>query len=228
MGTELMDTKQISGNKIESSYKPENQVFAKAFFELHRPENLEVKIREVLANDKGLEERAKQACESGDPGRIARVRGNVMNIVVEQQLSPYVTEARTEVTVRGENGQSYRTDYTAVATQDIYFSRDPSDRLQVNQQFSVEIKTGGIGYIRSELRGHGAEQGAAHEGKSVIFVSKDFHDLPLHTQADIRIQNRENNTTIVAGLPRACVMDKCMERAVGTRDVINSQPYLRT
>lgn len=229
MGTELIDTKQISENMIESSYKPENQVFAKASSELFRPENLEAKMREVLANDKGLAERAKQACESGDPGRIARVRGNIMNVVVEQQLSPYVTDVKTEVPVKGEDGKSYRTDYTAVATQDIYFSRNPADTLNAYDRFSVEVKTGyDLKALKRELLGHGLDQGAAQEGKSVIFVSADFKDLPLHTQSEIRIQNREHNTIIVAGLPRASVMDKCMGRAVGTRDVINSQPYLRT
>ncbi|MEI6826878.1 MAG: hypothetical protein WCK54_14875 [Desulfuromonadales bacterium] len=228
MGTELIDTKQISENMIENSYKPENQVFAKAFSELFRPENLETKMREVLANDKGLAERAKQACESGDPGKIGRIRGEVMNRVIEQQLAPYVADAQTEVSVKGANGKSHRTDYTATATKDIYFSRDPADTLQEGQRFSVENKTGGVGYLRSELRKHGSDQSAAHEGKSVIFVSADFKDLPLHTQSEIRIQNREHNTIIVAGLPRASVMDKCMGRAVGTRDVINSQPYLRT
>lgn len=209
--------------RVDLRENPESHIFAQQFFELYKPEVLEQRIQHVLENNPELTERVKEALESGDPGKIGRIRGIILMDVVINELAPFVSDVRTEVTVDAGDGRKSRIDYMATTNCDLYFGGNRDNTVYRNEGFCIEIKTGNPDYLRDQLNNKGFRQALAHDGKSVMLVSMDFKDLPIHTQDEIRNKYRESGIRLIAALPRASVMDTCMERASSARSRYFSQ-----
>lgn len=210
-GTETM--RSVEKTKPETVNKPEN-VYGKILGELQNPQRLEAEINKALQENPQLRDQYIKAMESGNSVQQAMVRGKIMEKVVENVSNPHFDNVKTQAPVFSEKGNKHVTDYTGDARERIIFSGNRSDQVSGGDKVSVELKVGGQNYLERELKGHGKEQASAHDGKSIIIVTKDFKDLPDHKQKEIRIMNREQGTTIIAGLPRVADIDKSIDKVI--------------
>lgn len=205
--------KTIEKVKPEAVNKPEN-VYGKIVGELQNPQRLESELKKALQENPQLRDQYNKALESGSSVQTALVRGKIMEKVVENVSNSHFDNVKTQTTVFSDKGNKHITDYTGDAKERISFSGNRNDYISGGDKVSVELKAGGQNYLERELKGHGKEQASAHEGKSVILVTKDFKDLPIHKQIEIRSMNREQGTTIIAGLPRVSVIDDCISKSL--------------
>lgn len=205
--------KTIEKVKPEAVNKPEN-VYGKIVGELQNPQRLEAELKKALQENPQLRDQYDRALDSGSSFQTATVRGKIMEKVVENVSDSHFDNVKTQTTVFSDKGNKHITDYTGDAKERISFSGNRNDHVSGGDKVSVELKAGGQNYLERELKGHGKEQASAHEGKSVILVTKDFKDLPIHKQTEIRSMNREQGTTIIAGLPRVAVIDDCISKSL--------------
>lgn len=205
--------KSIEKVKPEPANKPEN-VYGKIVGELQNPQKLEAELKKVFQENPQLRDQYNTAKESGSSVRTALVRGKLMEKVVENVSVSHFDNVKTQAPVISVKGNKHVTDYTGDTKERITFSGNRNDQVSSGEKVSIELKAGAQNYLERELRGHGKEQASAHEGKSVILVTKDFKDLPIHKQKEIRILNREQDTTIIAGLPRVSVIDNCINNTL--------------
>ncbi len=216
MVTGMESVSKVERVKPEATAKPEN-IYGKIIGELQNPQKLEYELRKVLQENPKLLDQYNKALESGNHVQTALVRGKIMEKVVENVSNSHFDNVKTQAPVISEKGNKHVTDYTGDAKDRITFSGHRNDQVIGGEKVSVELKAGGQNYLERELRGHGREQASAHEGKSVILVTKDFKDLPIHKQNDLRSINREQNTTIIAGLPRVSVIDNCISKSLSNQ-----------
>lgn len=213
MVTGIEAMKSIEKVKPEPMNKPEN-IYGKIMGELQNPQRLESEIKKALQENPQLRDQYNKALESGSSVQTAMVRGKIMEKVVENVSNSHFDNVKTQAPVLSEKGNKHVTDYTGDAKERIIFSGNRDDQVSGGDKVSVELKAGGQNYLERELKGHGKEQASAHEGKSIILVTKDFKDLPEHKIDEIRRMNREQGTTIIAGLPRVAEIDKSINKVL--------------
>lgn len=192
------------------------KVFAKEFTDLYKPEVLSDKLAPILRDNPKLAEQLKNAVEKGDKKQLGIARGGLMEKLVAEMLRPYVDNIQMDFGALDSNGNRRLTDFTGKAKCDVAFSGHPQDIVRAGEKFSIEIKTGGEGYLREEFKpgGHVEQQVSAHDGKSVVFVSKEFKNLSPELQSEIRERFRQKDTVIVSGLPNTGTMDSACRKAV--------------
>lgn len=205
----------VEGAKIAAEALPaELKPLGKAFHEVFKSDALEKSFSKALEKNPIL---ADEAGKAGDSKvRLSQLRGKAIENTVHEVLSNYIEQIDTQKTAYDDKGDRHYTDLEGTAKEDIVISR--TDMVKKGEKISVEIKTGKPAYLESEIKSHALDQAKAHEGKSIILTSQDFYDLPLQKQQDLRALCRENNTMIVAGLPRVDVMDACFTRAISQLD----------
>jgi hypothetical protein len=215
MVTGIEAMKSFEKIKTEPVNKPEN-IYGKIVGELQNPKRLEAELKKALQENPQLRDQYNKALESGNSVQTALVRGKIMEKVVENVSNSHFDNVKTQTTVFSDKGNKHITDLSFDAKERISFSGNRNDQVSGGDKVSVELKAGGQNYLERELKGHGKEQASAHEGKSVILVTKDFKDLPIHKQTEIRSINREQGTTIIAGLPRVSVIDECISKSLSS------------
>jgi len=194
------------------------KVFAREFTELYNPAILADKLAPILRDNPKLAEQLQNAIAKGDKAQLGIARGALMEKLFADMLRPYVDEIQTDVGAFDSCGKRRLTDFTGRAKCDLGFSGNPNDKVRAGERFSVEVKTGSEGYLREQFKpgGHIEHQASAHDGKPVVFVSREFKNLSPEVQSEIRDRFRQKDTVIVAGLPNTAVMDSACRKAISS------------
>jgi len=194
------------------------KVFAREFTELYNPAILADKLAPILRDNPKLAEQLQNAEVKGDKTQLGIARGGLIEKLVAEVLRPYVDEIQTDVGALDSEGKRRLTDFTGRAKCDLVFSGNPQDTVHAGERFSIEVKTGSEGYLREQFKPGGQieHQASAHEGKSVVFVSREFKNLSPEVQSEIRDRFRQKDTVIVAGLPNTAVMDSACRKAISS------------
>lgn len=205
--------KAVSAEK--GCIKPElvHKVFNKAYSK----ENLEQFCNKKLKSQPEIGDRMKNAQINNETRSFAFDRGRLIEDYVKEICKDIFHCKDSQIKVElGDNKVTF-VDMQFVAKKDVCFA---GKTIRAGEEVAVEVKTGSKHYQRQEFKsGHIEKQVSGHGDRhSITIVSKDFNDLPLKTQKEIR-NSLSGKTTIMSVLPKVEVIDNNLKEALAKHGV---------
>jgi len=178
----------------------------KAFNKAYKKENLEQFCNRKFKSHPDLGNRMRDAEKNNESRSFSTDRGRLLEDYVKDICKDIFDCKSSQTKVALSENQATIVDLQFVAKKDVCFA---GKTIKAGEEVSVEVKTGSKNYLRQEFKsGHIEKQVEGHLGKhSITFVSKDFNDLPLKTQKEIR-DGLSGKTTIMSILPKVEIIDK--------------------
>ncbi|MCK5849901.1 MAG: hypothetical protein KAH23_03220 [Kiritimatiellae bacterium] len=172
---------------------PKEVLFYKKLSSMHNPKTLTNDIQNMAKTNPQLRQDLVSYQNSDNIKEQGALRDKITKDVIQDKLGPYVDEAQVP-------GDTLRPE------------KYPVD---IRDSLKIDVKTGGENDFRTTLKPD------RYDDNSIVLVSKDFKDLPIHKQKDIKDSFTKQGSKVLPELPKASTMDSAIKEVTST---IKRQP----